>query len=507
MYNNLSRDAFTSAILSKGWFPPYFQTIQGAGLMIKPLRTKLGLEPMFEKYVKSGALQNSLVTLDRTYFDRTIKEYFTKTKPINYVKNFPEFFRIYLEFSESVNRSGNFKLALERNLKKGMSEKEAIRKAGFETRENPIDYRRMGAKIQALNQISAFFNARIQGLYQTVKAFKERPLQTYSKVFLYVQLPSILLWMANHDDPDYQALPQWRKDLFWNIRINGTYYPIAKPFEIGLIFGTGTERFLDYYFDNDPQAIEKFKDAVGVQTLKGLVPMPDIVKPWFEAKNNRSFFFDRPIIPPGLEKVPSEYQYTDYTSETMKLIGSLIRKVNGDDFSLSSSPLVLENAWRGWSGGIGGYILQLSDTLLDKAGIVDRSNKRAKMLSELPVLRAIFIKNPDRNAEPITDFRKLYEPVMKRINAARILQNRGEIAKANAEMKKLPQNWVGLEKAYRALQVKEDIIRNINEAKDSTPEEKLYLTNILIKQMINESKHAINQYYGKEVYAIKLDNE
>ena len=507
MYNNVPRDAFTSSILSKGWYPPFYQTIQGAGLMIKPLRTKLGLEPMFEKYVKSGALQNSLVTLDRTYFDRTIKEYFTKTKPINYVKNFPEFFRIYLEFSEAVNRSGNFKLSLERNLKKGMSEKEAIRKAGFETRENPIDYRRMGAKIQALNQISAFFNARIQGLYQTVKAFKERPLQTYSKIFLYVQLPSILLWMANHDDPDYQALPQWRKDLFWNIRINGTYYPIAKPFEIGLIFGTGTERFLDYYFDNDPQAIEKFKDATAVQTLKGLVPMPDIVKPWFEAKNNRSFFFDRPIIPPGLEKVPSEYQYTDYTSETMKLIGSLIRKVNGDDFSLSSSPLVLENAWRGWSGGIGGYILQLSDTLLDKAGIVDRSNKRAKMLSELPVLRAIFIKNPDRNAEPITDFRKLYEPVMKRINAARILQNRGEIAKANAEMKKLPKNWVGLEKAYRALQVKEDIIRNINEAKDSTPEEKLYLTNILIKQMINESKHAINQYYGKEVYAIKLDNE
>ena len=99
------------------------------------------------------------------------------------------------------------------------------------------------------------------------------------------------------------------------------------------------------------------------------------------------------------------------------------------------------------------------------------------MLSEYPIIKAIFIKNPDRNAEPITDFRKLYEPVMKRLNAARILENRGEIEKAKIEKDKLPANWVALEQAYRALQVQEDFIRNINEAKDSTPEEKLYFTN------------------------------
>ena len=67
------------------------------------------------------------------------------------------------------------------------------------------------------------------------------------------------------------------------------------------------------------------------------------------------------------------------------------------------------------------------------------------MLSEYPIIRAIIIKNPDRNAEPITDFRKLYEPVQKRLNAARILQNRGEIAKASAEKRKLPKNWVLLD--------------------------------------------------------------
>ena len=507
MYNNTSRDAFTGSILSKYWYPPFFQTFIGAGMMIKPLRTKLGLEPMFEKYVKSGALQNSLVTLDRTYFDRTVREYFTKTNPINIIKNLPEFFRIYLEFSEGINRSGNFVINLRANKKKGLSDEMAIRKAAFETRENPIDYKRMGNMIQGMNQISAFFNARIQGLNQTIKAFKDRPLQTYTKIFLAVQLPSILLWMANHDDPDYQDLPQWRKDLFWHIKVNGTYYPIPKPFEIGLIFGTGTERFLDYYFDNDPKAIEKFKSATAVQTFKGLIPIPDVIKPFFETWSNKNFFFDRPIIPAGLEKVPSEYQYTDYTSETMKLIGQLIRSINGDDFSASSSPLVLENAWRGWSGGIGGYILQLSDFLLEKAGIVDKSQMRAKQLGEYPIIRAIIIKNPDRNAEPITDFRKLYEPIAKIRNAQSILIRKGDIEEANKLNAKLPENWVSLEQAYRALQVKENLIKNIIENPDETKEAKLHLTNIILKQMINEAKHAINIFYGKKVYTIKLDND
>jgi len=504
IYNNVARDAVSGAILSKGWYPPFSQTLTGIAMTINPLSRKIGYDKIAEKYQKSEALQNSLVTLDRTYFNQSMKEYFTNTRPTNLIKNLPEFFRIYTEFSEGINRKGVFKYAVERNLKEGLSEKNAIIKASIETRDNPIDYRRMGASIQSLNQISAFFNARIQGLYQTGKAFKDRPIQTLTKTFMYVTLPSVLLWIRNHDDPDYQSLPQWRKDLFWNIRVNETYYPVAKPFEIGLIFGTGAERFLDYYFDKDPKALEKFGDAVGVQTFKGLIPIPDVVKPYFETKNNRSFFFDRPIIPMGLENIPSEYQFTDFTSETTKLIAGLIRKVNGDDFSAFSSPLVLENAWRGWTGGIGGYVLALSDSLLDAAGIIDRSKNRKKMLSEYPVIKAIFIKNPDRNAEPITDFRTLFKPVKARIKAANLLQQKGEIEKAKKEKAKLPEGWVTLEVAYRAMAVQEEVIRNINEG-TKNPEEKLFLTNIVLKDMIIGAKEAINMYYKKEVYIIKKE--
>ena len=505
IYNNVSRDAVTGAVQSKGWYPPFTQTLLGLAMVIKPTRKAFGLESVFEKYSKSEALQNSIITMDRTYFNKSVKSYLNKLNPINLIKNLPEYFRVYIEFSEKINRMGVYTLALNRNLKKGLDNTQALKKAAVETRNNPMDYKRMGHSINGLNQLSAFFNARIQGLNETGKAFKERPAQTLAKSFMYITAPSVALWFANHDDPDYQSLPQWRKDLFWNIRINGTYYPVAKPFELGLIFGTGAERFLDYFYDKDPKALEKFGDATLVTLFKGVVPVPDFLKPFWEAQNNRSFFFDRPIIPMGLEGIPSEYQFTDFTSETTKLIAGLIRKVNGDDFSKWSSPLVLENAWRGWSGGIGGYILALSDSLLDAAGIIDRSNNRKKMLSEYPVIKAIFIKNPDRNAEPITDFRTLFKPVNARIKAANLLQQKGEIEKAKKERAKLPEGWVTLEIAYRAMAVQEDFIRNINENPDSSPEEKLYLTNIVLKDMIIGAKEAVNMYYKKEVYIIKKE--
>ena len=72
------------------------------------------------------------------------------------------------------------------------------------------------------------------------------------------------------------------------------------------------------------------------------------------------------------------------------------------------------------------------------------------MLSEYPIIKAIFIKNPDRNAEPITDFRKLYEPVMKRINAKRILENKGEIKKAKIEQDKLPAKLGSIRKSIQS---------------------------------------------------------
>ena len=60
-----------------------------------------------------------------------------------------------------------------------------------------------------------FFNAQLEGIDKSARAFRENPSSFAIKAAASVTLPSVLLWMANKDDARYRELPQWQKDLFW----------------------------------------------------------------------------------------------------------------------------------------------------------------------------------------------------------------------------------------------------------------------------------------------------
>jgi len=102
-----------------------------------------------------------------------------------------------------------------------------------------------------------------------------------------------------------------------------------------------------------------------------LVPIPDIGKPIFESWSNKSLFTGQPIIPNSIKNLPPEYQVTNYTSETSKKIGTLIRKINGDDFSTMSSPVQIDNAIRSWTGPVGRALTQAVDKILLEFGMIE----------------------------------------------------------------------------------------------------------------------------------------
>ena len=57
IYNNVARDAVSGAILSKGWYPPFAQTLTGIAMTINPLSRKTGYDKISETYQRSEALQ------------------------------------------------------------------------------------------------------------------------------------------------------------------------------------------------------------------------------------------------------------------------------------------------------------------------------------------------------------------------------------------------------------------------------------------------------------------
>ena len=135
-----------------------------------------------------------------------------------------------------------------------------------------------------VNALAAFYNARVQGYLKLYETFKD-PKRRYKALYTIgasITLPSVLLWIANHDDERYKQLPRWQKDLY-QIVINGDgedeiIWRIPKPFELGYVFGTLPEKALDYIKTKDPSAIKKFITDLAKDNLASIIPIPDAIK-------------------------------------------------------------------------------------------------------------------------------------------------------------------------------------------------------------------------------------
>jgi len=433
MVKNIMRDSLTAAIFSRSNTIPILSQFRGLFHMI--MGKRFGGE-MYQKWIKSGGLQSMVTSMDRTYFAKNVKKELLGSKPYNMLSAPIEMLRILSEGFETVTRLGEFSTAYRKAKKSGLKEKDAVERAGFEGRDVTIDFKKSGSQIQAWNLISAFFNARLQGYAKIFDGFKNRPVQTMAKTSAYIVAPSILLWLKNHDDPRYQQLKRWEKDLFW-IFITGdgtvedgnyTVYKIPKPFELGLVFGTGTEKLLDFIKSKEPGKIKDFLKELATTNLQNLMPIPTAAVPFIEQKFNTSLFTNRPIVPRDMENILPEYQWTEYTSQTAKVIGTGLRYIMGDQ-SQWGSPARIDAVINNWTGTLGRHLVKLADKALIESGIVEDPVLPTDTLADYPIIKAFIVRNPSLGSEHIEDFYKNYMPIKMRIDTINNLQEPLEIKK------------------------------------------------------------------------------
>ena len=490
MIKNFNRDTVYAGVFSHNTFIPFFSTMNGLFHMVG--RTKL-----YKEWTKSGAMQSMLVSFDRNYYAKDMKAELTSRKVQNVInpKNWLEMLRIASEFVESASRVGDYALTTKR-LKKleTLSDKEIIEGAGFESRDLTIDFRKMGTVIEGYNMVSAFFNARLQGYLKTYEAFRDRPVSTSIKIFTYITLPSILLWMKNHEDERYQRLPAWQKDLFWII-ITGEgedsiVWRVPKPFELGILFGTGAERMLEWIYSKDPDAIKTLLSDFSWDHIKTLSPIPDVIKPFIENKMNTSFFFNKPIIPMSLEGILPEYQYTEYTSETAKLIGKIISDISYEKYG---SPAHIDNIINSWTGTLGRYAVEVLDVALKKSGVVvaptdPKSDDWVKNLADIPIIKALVVRDPSSNSEHITKFWKTYQPLAKKIRTINHLFSQNQYEEAIKTFSETEIELSFLEASADALREMNQTVRMIM-ALDLESNEKRQMIDQIYLMMIDLAKH------------------
>lgn len=411
MLRNPARDMISATVYSKHGFIPVADTLKGLALYLHKGDT-------YWEYMRSGAAQANLVSLDRNYLSGQIRDLMTRPGVKKMVTTNPiEILRGLSEATEMATRLAEF-----HNVRKGYTgignrlfgktrKPGSIQDAALESRDITLDFSRIGSHTKSWNKISAFFNASIQGTDKMFRAWRENPLDMTIKTAMFITMPSVLLWYLNKDDPRYQELPQWQKDIFWIIPTKDTLIKIPKPFELGILFGTVPERMLQWMYDKDRgQKGNGFK-GLGDVIIDNMVPnvSPTALVPALEAATNYSLFMNRNIVPQHeRDNLPPAMQYGPYTSAVGKGIGKMF----------DVSPRIVDNTIRGYTGGLGGFGLTLSDSVLGMG-----EERPAKRISEMPGIRG-FTATPYASSESVQEVYDAYDKQLKLFNAGRELHKR-----------------------------------------------------------------------------------
>jgi hypothetical protein len=510
---NFIRDQTTAGVFSKGGGLPLSGMIGAMGDLIKKTDT-------YYDWLKSGGASGTFLELNQNYLETDIfklnKETGFMDKTWNLVKTPVQMIQVAAHLTEQATRLAEFK-----KVSGGASSGTKVFEGGYAAREVTVDFSRMGAKVSAINAITAFMNVSVQGLDRTVRAIKEDPKGTAARAAFYITTPSVLLWWAQKDDERWKNTPRWQKDTHWivltddwqkakpgdgdllpeylkrtrngNLEINkGNVYRIPKPQELGILFGSLPERVLEKFFTDHPNAMKEFDE-----TLLNLVTpafIPDAVAPAVEQHFNRSLFTDGPIVPHSLEGVLPEYQYSEHTSESAKILSRFIGAVPavkdlGKGNLTLSSPMIVENYVRSWTGTLGSYALQAADQLLVKSGVVPDPVKPSDTLSDIPFVKAFVVRHPSANAQPIRDFYDRNEKSETVMNTIKELAGRGDFKNMEKVMflKENQAYLAQLKGIKEALGNQSKIVRDVYANPELNRDEKRQLIDGVYYLMIEEA--------------------
>lgn len=496
LIGNVIRDFQQAFLTTKGGIFSPLDTLKGAAEVVRKGED-------YQNWLKGGGANAALVSMDRRYLQANIADLEAETGIMSRVRNAASMpidkVRLFAELVENSTRLGEFKKVAGDPLNDTATGKQTIQAGALASREATLDFAKIGAQMRALNAIDTFLSANLNGIDKLVRTAAENPLRFTVLTASSVLVPSLLTWWANHDDQRYKDLHDWERDLNWIIITKDHVARIRKPPIVGLL-GSFLERSLTAYFDENPKAYANFEKSM-IASL-GVPFIPTLAMPMFEQWANSSFLSGNSLVSKTLEKQLPEYRYNQYTTETAKAIGSILGAfpgmrdrstdpdqtlVNGVARALTT-PVLVENYIRAWTGGVGTYALQITDAALRKAGVLPDPPKPADTLADLPVIKAFMIRYPSANSKVISDF---YEHNDKNAQVMATWQAQLKAGDLDAANKIESERGirVQLDGVVKALGQMAVLARNIYKDPNQTPSDKRQQLDTLYMNMIEISRN------------------
>ncbi|NBI43228.1 hypothetical protein GVX76_06960 [[Haemophilus] felis] len=278
--------------------------------------------------------------------------------------------------------------------------------------------------LRILGDVLPFFNARLQGMSQLGRAFKENPRALATRGAM-IALASVALAAMNQGEDWYEEQGDDIKDNFWLANLGGQIIKIPKPFELGVVFGTVPERL--YRTMSGADSTGRFKDRLlsAITNTLSLNPIPQAVKPILEVYNNYDSFRGREIETLSDRRLMKEARYDDRTSLVSRGIAGLTSV-----FGLS--PKQTDYLIHGYFGTLGMYVLGMSDLAIRQAG--GYGELPAKNWQEYPVLDAVFggdVAVPRKYTRYMNDYYNFLNQVSEISATVKSYKDDGRLAESN----------------------------------------------------------------------------
>lgn len=330
-----------------------------------------------------------------------------------------------------------------------------------------MNFNRKGssAVVRVLTAAIPFLNARMQGLDVMYRAGVRPTIQKLTGKYASGQQEevqrrffvrgmtmfglSMLYWALTHDDDEYKKQEQETRDNYWLVPSLGVKIPI--PFEVGILFKVIPERIMAYSFGSDTG--KDFAKSMGRQlsSTLGFNPFPQTVLPILEAKTNYSFFTGRDIVPQGLQDVAPQYQVGPGTTLTAEWLGK----------NTGLSPIQIDHIWKGYTGTMGMYAVEVLDMIMDLNG---DSPKVSKRVDQMPFIKRFAIDPEARGT--VTAYYEMKNSVDEVTRTINLLERTGDFASMgeymqdNMKMLAVKDYIQDLDKQMKELREMKNLIRN-----------------------------------------------
>ena len=258
-----------------------------------------------------------------------------------------------------------------------------------------MDFAVAGTLMREINRVVPYSNAAIQGLKKAVKVAGKDPAGYAFRAAVFAAIPTYMTQIWNQQagaEDEYNQLPNWRRDLFFNFKIgDDRWLSIPKPFS-GALVSMALDREVSKQrgYDNSWEGF--MGSAIEMNFPFGAESIALAVRPTLEVMANRDLFRDKAIVPFYEEALDlEEREVPRGTSRLGNWIQSMAEAGGLGDSFLAKRFLnarAVDHQLRGYFGNLGSLVLRASDYGREMGGRPLTWSEVAGVVRESPIYAA-----------------------------------------------------------------------------------------------------------------------